>query len=45
MTKNKSAFLILRVEESFKEKVMAKATELGETVSEFVRRVLLAKMG
>lgn len=42
--KNKNAFLILRVEESFKIKVVKKATELGETVSEFVRRILLGKL-
>lgn len=40
----KAAFLILRVEESFKKRVVAKATELGQTVSEFVRKVLTKKM-
>ena len=40
----KTAFLILRVEESFKKRVSAKAAELGETVSEFVRKVLLKRM-
>lgn len=42
--KNKNAFLILRVEESFKEKVVSKATELGETVSEFIRRIVSGKL-
>lgn len=42
--KNKDAFLIMRVEESFKEKVIAKATELGETVSEFIRRIVSGKL-
>jgi len=43
-TDRKEAFLILRVEASFKKKLMAKASELGQTVSEFVREVLMKKM-
>lgn len=40
----KTAFLILRVEESFKTKLTKKATELGESVSEFVRKVLMKRL-
>ncbi len=41
MTKNrKTAFLILRVESDFKQKIANKAEKLGESVSEFIRRAL-----
>lgn len=41
---NKTAFLILRVEQSFKSRVMDKASEMGETVSEFIRLALSKRL-
>ena len=40
----KTAFLILRIESSFKERLVKAASEAGDSVSEFVRKVLLKKM-
>jgi len=41
MTKNrKTAFLILRVDGDFKQKVVKKAEKLSESVSEFIRGAL-----
>jgi len=40
----KTAFIILRVEESFKKMLVKKAETLGQSVSEFVRKVLLGKL-
>lgn len=41
---NKTTFLILRVEPDFKKKVMKKAKDAGDSVSEFVRKILLGKL-
>lgn len=45
MTKaKKDAFLILRVEQTFKRKIEKKAKDLGETVSEFIRKALAGRL-
>lgn len=40
MNKKKTAFLILRVEEEFKKRVIQKAKAKGKTISEYVRGLL-----
>lgn len=37
----KGAFIILRIEESFKKKLVSRANAVGETISEFVRKLLI----
>lgn len=41
---NKTTFLILRVEPDFKKKVVKKAKSVGDSVSEFVRKILAGKV-
>lgn len=41
---NKTSFLILRVEDTFKVKVVKKAASLGQTVSDFIRSTITPKV-
>ena len=41
---NKNAFLILRVEHSFKVKIVKKAKDVGESLSEFIRKAIMQKL-
>jgi len=40
MGNNKTAFLIVRVEEAFKKKILKKAKDTGKSISDFLREQL-----
>ncbi len=41
---NKTSFLILRVEDAFKQRVIKTASSLGQTVSDFIRSTITTKI-